>query len=160
MITHWGSKQEYLERGKCFCDESSNIDRCKLFKYTQNPYTSKKVELTRLQQLTHCYKEDIMSISSMFYEQLLRVQILKAQKDSQVVSPFCAFGICAHKSCSKNVDEIDPPMAKRRPADCMWPLSLLFWHKSTLVVLGKTYKHYNFLLIKNYLILLYLTWTN
>ena len=47
------------------------------------------------------------SISSMFYEQLLFPQIPKAQKDSQVVNLLCAFGICFHKSCSQNVDEID-----------------------------------------------------
>jgi len=40
-------------------------------------------------------------------EQLLRVQIPKAQKDSQVVNLFCTFGICTHKSCLLNVDEID-----------------------------------------------------
>jgi len=38
-----------------------------------------------------------VSISSTFNKQLLRVQILKAQKDRQVVSIFCAFGICAQK---------------------------------------------------------------
>jgi len=31
----------------------------------------------------------------------------KSKKDSQVVSLFCTFGICAPKSCTKNVDEID-----------------------------------------------------
>jgi hypothetical protein len=32
----------------------------------------------------------------------------KRKKDSQAISLFCAFGICRCKSCSKNVDEIDP----------------------------------------------------
>ena len=41
-----------------------------------------------------------VSISPTFYEQLLRTQILKAQKDSQVKQLFCAFGIFARKSCS------------------------------------------------------------
>ncbi len=34
------------------------------------------------------------------YEQLLQAQILKAQKDSQIVSLFCAFEIYASKSCT------------------------------------------------------------
>ncbi len=42
---------------------------------------------------------DKVSISSTFYKQFLCAQIKKAQKDSQVVSLFCAFGICACKSC-------------------------------------------------------------
>ena len=36
------------------------------------------------------------SISPTFYEQLLRLQF---PKDSQVKQLFCAFGICARKSC-------------------------------------------------------------
>jgi hypothetical protein len=53
--------------------------------------------------------DDLGLISSMFYEQLLRTKILKAQnKDNQVVSIFGAFGICMKKSCSYDVDEIDP----------------------------------------------------
>jgi hypothetical protein len=39
------------------------------------------------------------SISSMLYKQLIHAQILKAQKDSQVVSLFCIFGIFSCKSC-------------------------------------------------------------
>jgi len=31
----------------------------------------------------------------------------KAQKDWQFDCIFCAFGICEHKSCSQNVDEIN-----------------------------------------------------
>ncbi len=42
------------------------------------------------------------------YAQLLCPQIPKAQKGSQVISVFCTFGICMHKSCSENVGEIDP----------------------------------------------------
>jgi len=56
-------------------------------------------------------KLDQVSISPTFYEQLLCPKITKipkAQKYSKVVSLFCAFGICACKSCTKNVDEIDP----------------------------------------------------
>jgi len=34
--------------------------------------------------------------------------VSKAQKDSEAISLFWAFGICSHKSCSWNVDEIDP----------------------------------------------------
>ncbi len=45
-------------------------------------------------------KCNLVSISSTFYEQLLHAQIPNAQKDSQVVSLFCAFGICTSKSCS------------------------------------------------------------
>jgi len=53
------------------------------------------------------------SISPTFYQQLLLVQIPKAQKDRLLDFIFCAFGICAfgicaRKSCSKNVGEIDP----------------------------------------------------
>jgi len=51
--------------------------------------------------------EDQVSISLTFYKQLLRVQIPKVQKDSQVVSIFCTFGIYEHKSLSYIVDEID-----------------------------------------------------
>jgi len=40
---------------------------------------------------------DLVSMSPIFYEQLLRMQIPKAQKDSQVVSLLCAFGICGRK---------------------------------------------------------------
>jgi len=38
------------------------------------------------------------SISSIFHEQLLHAQILKAQKDWQLDCIFCAFGICLGKS--------------------------------------------------------------
>jgi len=41
----------------------------------------------------------LVSISSTFYKQLLRAQIPKAQKDSQVVSLFCAF------YCFENIGE-------------------------------------------------------
>jgi len=44
---------------------------------------------TLTKPLTH-----LGSISSTFYEQLLRAQISKVQKDSQVASPFCPLGIC------------------------------------------------------------------
>ncbi len=30
----------------------------------------------------------------------------KRKEDSKIVSPFCAFGICAQKSCSQNINEI------------------------------------------------------
>ncbi len=42
--------------------------------------------------------EHLVSISSTFYEQLLRTQIPKAQKRLSVLHTFCAFGIWAHKS--------------------------------------------------------------
>jgi hypothetical protein len=32
----------------------------------------------------------------------------KRKKDSQVVNLFYTFGICERKSCTKNIDEIDP----------------------------------------------------
>ena len=51
--------------------------------------------------------KDQGSISPTFDEHLLRMQIPKAQKDSQAA--FCAFGICALKSC---IDEIDPKREK------------------------------------------------
>jgi len=35
--------------------------------------------------------------SPTFYKQLLHLKVTKVQKDSQVVSLLCAFGICAHK---------------------------------------------------------------
>ncbi len=55
-------------------------------------------------------KERQGSISSKFYEQLYMCRSWKHKIYSQVVSLFCAFGICACKSCSWtwNVDEIDP----------------------------------------------------
>jgi polyphosphate kinase 2 (PPK2 family) len=55
-------------------------------------------------------EEDLVSISSMFFEKLLRMQILKAQKKSNNLTVFFlgAFGICSGKSYSLNVDEIDP----------------------------------------------------
>jgi hypothetical protein len=40
-----------------------------------------------------------VSISSMFYQQILHAEIPKAQKNNQVVSLFCTFGIWVHKSC-------------------------------------------------------------
>ena len=41
-----------------------------------------------------------VSISTTFYEQLLRVQIPKAQKRQSTQAAFCGFGIWARKSCS------------------------------------------------------------
>jgi len=35
-----------------------------------------------------------------FYEQLLREQIPKVQKDTNGLTVFCAFGICLSKSCA------------------------------------------------------------
>jgi len=51
-----------------------------------------------------------VSISSTFYSKLLRAQILKAQKDSQVTSVVLGFWDLRfeHESFEKNVDEIDP----------------------------------------------------
>jgi len=48
-----------------------------------------------------------VTISATFYELILRGQIPEAQKDNQVISVYCTFGICVCKSCS-NVGEIDP----------------------------------------------------
>ena len=39
------------------------------------------------------------SISPAFYIQLLRMQIPKEQKRQSTEAAFCAFGICAYKSC-------------------------------------------------------------
>jgi len=56
-----------------------------------------------------------VAISSTFYEKLLRKQIPKAQKDSQVVSLFAFSGSVFIKSAYKHVGEIDPrPLFKRR----------------------------------------------
>jgi len=48
------------------------------------------------------------SISPTFYEQLLRKQIPKAQKDSQVKQLFALSGSAGVKAARKHVDEIDP----------------------------------------------------
>jgi len=53
---------------------------------------------TRVVTLTK--KVVLGSISPKVYEQLLYAQIPRAQKDSQIVSLFCALGICGRKSCS------------------------------------------------------------
>jgi len=58
------------------------------------------VEEGRQLQLPVVRGRDLRSISSMFYEQLLRAQIPKAQKIQSSCQSFCAFGICTHKSCS------------------------------------------------------------
>ncbi len=42
------------------------------------------------------------------YAQLLRTQIPKVQKDSQIIMPFSTFEISVHKTCSLNIDAIDP----------------------------------------------------
>ena len=49
-----------------------------------------------------------MSISSTFYEQLLRTQIPKVQKDSHVKELFLLSGSAFIKAAFKNVNEIDP----------------------------------------------------
>ena len=48
------------------------------------------------------------SISPTFYRQLLRTQILKAQKDSQFKQLFALLGSAGVKAACEHVDEIDP----------------------------------------------------
>jgi len=72
-----------------------------------------------------------VSISLTFYEQLLHMQIPKGQKDRQVVSLFCAFGICASESCSKNIDKIDPRKALPSTSQSI-PASIRLTCKATL----------------------------
>ena len=48
------------------------------------------------------------SISPTFYEKLLRSQIPKVQKDSQVKQLFALLGSVSVKAAGKHVDEIDP----------------------------------------------------
>jgi len=55
---------------------------------------------------------DLGSISSMFYEQLLCKQIQKFQKDWQLDCLFCAFGICACKSCNRTLMKLTPAVVK------------------------------------------------
>jgi len=62
-----------------------------------NREINKKIECTSA-SANVCDTSNLVSISSTFYEQLLCPQILKAQKDSQVVNLFCAFGIRKCKS--------------------------------------------------------------
>ena len=52
--------------------------------------------------------EKLVPISSTFYKQLLRAQIPKAQKDSQVKQLFALLGSARVKAVPKNIDEIDP----------------------------------------------------
>ena len=47
------------------------------------------------------------------YVQLLRLQILKAQKRKSTQAAFCAFGICGVKAAHKHIDEIDPLCQER-----------------------------------------------
>jgi len=56
------------------------------------------------------------SISPTFYEQLLRPQIPKVQKTQKTWLSFCAFWICAHKSCTLTC-EINPSIQKIRLAE-------------------------------------------
>ena len=49
-----------------------------------------------------------MTFSPTFYEQLLRMQIPKAQKDSQVKQLFKLFASAGVKAAHKHIDEIDP----------------------------------------------------
>jgi len=51
---------------------------------------------------------DQASISSTFYEQLLHMQIPKMKNTVRSSVSFYAFGIYMHKSCTQNVDEIEP----------------------------------------------------
>jgi len=65
----------------------------------------------------------LASILPTFNAQLLRAQIPKAQKYSQAVCLFWAFGICVHKSFVWNVGEIDtcclsPSLSKMFPIFC------------------------------------------
>ena len=53
-------------------------------------------------------QETLGSISPSFYEQLLCVQISKAQKDIQVNQLFALLGPACVKAGRKHLDEIDP----------------------------------------------------
>ena len=55
--------------------------------------------------LIFIYRESILPS---FYEQLLRMQIPKVQKDSQVKLLFALSGSAGIKAARKNIDEIDP----------------------------------------------------
>ena len=48
------------------------------------------------------------SISPTFYEQLLRTQIPKMKKDSQIKQLFALLGPAWVKAARKHIDEIDP----------------------------------------------------
>jgi len=50
----------------------------------------------------------LVSISSTFYEQLLRAGAQKRKKDSQVISLFTLLGSTCTKAARKHVGEIDP----------------------------------------------------
>ncbi len=56
------------------------------------------------------------SISPKFYER----RSPKRKKYSQAVSLFCAFGICNCKSCTQNVDEIEPRSVKIQCLPLNW----------------------------------------
>jgi len=72
--------------------------------------------LYNIKKVDHCtcsqtWGSDLRLISlCKVYAKLLHVQNQKAQKDSQVNSVFCTFGICTFKNCSKNVGEINLPL--------------------------------------------------
>ncbi len=87
----------------CICIATCRLSSCAVLKgaglFVPNP---DPVETRGFSFTSH-----LGSISSTFYKQLWSAQILKAQKDSQVVNLFYAFKICGCKSCSKNVDEIN-----------------------------------------------------
>ena len=51
---------------------------------------------------------DQVSISSRFNEQLLNMQIPKAQKESQVKQLFALLRFAGMKAARKHIDEIDP----------------------------------------------------
>jgi len=55
--------------------------------------------------------EHLVSISSTFYEQLLRAQIPKVKRRLTLWLSLCTFGIWTQKSSLQNVDEIDPRTA-------------------------------------------------
>jgi hypothetical protein len=52
----------------------------------------------KTEELNHLTSQ--VSISSLFYKQLLCTQILKAQNRQSSCQSFCAFGICPCKTCS------------------------------------------------------------
>ena len=62
----------------------------------------------RRQKLSRAWGQFHQHSTSSFYKR--RSQ--KHKKDSQVKQLYCAFGICAHKSCLQNAGEIDPLSAK------------------------------------------------
>ena len=65
------------------------------------------------------------SISSTFYKQLLLDQILKAQKDGQVVSLFVLLGSARVKAVHETLMKLTPGVKNTTPVGLIW--SIIFW---------------------------------